>query len=71
MTYIAYSNKIEGKKKFLFKKFAIFYHYMLYMTELTFWKNKRLATPCEAKLESTYKYQNLPMCCDQKSYGEE
>ena len=41
------------------------------MTELTFWKNKRLATPCEAKLESTYKYQNLPMCCDQKPCGEE
>ena len=24
MTYIAYSNKIEEKKKFLFEKFAIF-----------------------------------------------
>ena len=41
------------------------------MTELTFWKNKSLATPCDAKLESTYKYQNLPMCCDQKPCGEE
>ena len=29
------------------------------MTELTFWKNKCLATPCDAKIASTYKYQNL------------
>ena len=44
---------------------------MLYMTELQFWKNKHSATTCDAELESTYKYQNLPMCGDQKSYGEE
>ena len=30
------------------------------MTELPFWKNKHLATTCDAELESTYKYQNLP-----------
>ena len=44
---------------------------MLYMTQLQFWKNKHSATQCDAELESTYKYQNLPMCGDQKSYGEE
>ena len=44
---------------------------MPYITEEQVWENKHSATTCDAELESTYKYQNLPMCGDQKSYGEE